>query len=318
MAVSASPVTGRLYPQLVRKPGVRVWQCLTSLVLLGVFVLVVQVALSLFEVVLFAGFGPIMGVQADGSYGGPAPVLYGVALRALYVAFAVAAVAWAFTVRPGWVASVAERIRWRVVLAVLPVVAVAALLQRLGTGLDGSRLAVADPATADSVANPAGWVTVALAVALVGALMDEVVFRGWLAQTFGALLPGERAGVVLAAVASTAGYAWWREPVGAVELVCVALVGLVLFAVATLTGGLETSFMVSAGLALALLVPYAAEQGLDVGYAPRPATWVDVVVALAAGTVGVLLARRAGAAHRGRPEGEGRALSDLSQVRGVR
>jgi uncharacterized protein len=316
--MTASPATGRLYPQLVRKPGVRLWQCLMSLVLLGLFVLVVQVGLSLFEVVLFGGFGPMMGMQADGSYAGPAPVLYGVGLRVLYVAFAVMAVAWAFTVRPGWVASVAERVRWRVALVVLPVAVLAALLQLLGTAVDGSRLAVADPATARDVADPALWVAVAVLAALVGALTDEVVFRGWLAQTFGAVLPGERPALVLSAAASAAGYAWWREPQGAGEVVCVVAVGLVLFAVATLTGGLETPFMVSAGLALALLVPYAASTGLDVAWAPRSATWVDVVAALLAGTAGVLLARRAGAGHRGRPEGEARALSDLSQARGVR
>ena len=96
-----------------------------SVFLFALFVLVVQVFLSLFEIVLFAGFGPMMGVQDDGSYGGPVPVLYGVALRLLYAFFAVAAVAWAFTVRAGWVASVAERIRWRVLLWSLPALVVA-------------------------------------------------------------------------------------------------------------------------------------------------------------------------------------------------
>jgi hypothetical protein len=260
----------------------------------------------------------MMGMQADGAYAGPAPVLYGVALRVVYVAFAVMAVVWAFTVRPGWVASVAERVRWRVAAVLVPVPVVAGVLQWFGTGLDGSRLAVADPATAHDVANPLGWVAIGVAAALVGALMDEVVFRGWLGQTVAAAVPDERAGVALGAVASAAGYAWWREPGSTPEVVCVVLVGLVLYAVATLTGGLEAPFMVSAGLALALLVPYAAQQGLDVGHAPRSATWVDVVVVVVAGALAVLLARRAGAGRRGSPEGEARTLSDLSQARGVR
>ena len=318
MSSTTSTATGRLYPQLLRKPGLRSWQCALSVFLFALFVLVVQVFLSLFEIVLFAGFGPVMGVQEDGSYGGPAPVLYGVALRLLYAVFAVAAVAWAFTVRPGWVASVAERIRWRVLLWSLPALVVAAALQVLGTSVDGSALAPADPGLVHEVTNPVGWAVVGVLAALVGALMDEVVFRGWLGQSFGALLGGERAAVALAAVASAAGYAWWHDPSTPGEVVCVVLVGLVLFAVATLTGGLEASFVVSAGLALALLVPYAVSDGLDVAQGARAASWVDVVVAVVAGAVAVLLARRGGADRRGRPEGEQRTLSDLSQVRGVR
>lgn len=318
--MSTTPITGegRLFPQLLRKPGLRPWQCALGVLLFAAFVLLVQVGLTLFEVVLFGGFGSTMGVQADGSYGGPAPVLYGALLRLLYVGFAVVAVTSAFTVGAGWTVSVAARIRWRVALWVLPALVVAAALQWVLTAVDGSRLAVADPATAHEVAGPLGWGLVGVLVALAGALMDEVVFRGWLAQCFGALVGGERAAVVLAAVVSSAGYAWWHEPRGAAEMVCVFLVGLVLFAVATLTGGLEASFVVSAGLALALLVPYAVAEALDVAASPRSATWVDVVAATGSGALAVWLARRGGAVERGLPEGRGRTLSDLTQVRGVR
>lgn len=318
--MSTTPVIGegRLYPQLLRKPGLRPWQCAVGVLLFAALVVVVQVGLSLFEVVLFGGFGSSMGVQEDGSYGGPAPVLYGVLLDLAYVGFAVLAVAWAFTVGHGWIASVAARVRWRVALFALPALVVAVVLQLVLTGVDGSRLVVADPAVAHEVAHPVGWAVVGVLVALSGALVDEVVLRGWLAQSFGALLPGERAALVLAAAVSCAGYVWWRDPSTAAEVVSVALVGLVLFAVATLTGGLEASFLVSAGLALALVVPYAAAHALDVTPAPRAATWVDVVVAAVAGAVAVVLARRGGAVTRGLPEGRGRTLSDLSQVRGVR
>ena len=60
MTSATSAGTGRLYPQLLRKPGLRPWQCALSVFLFALFVLVVQVFLSLFEIVLFAGFGPMM------------------------------------------------------------------------------------------------------------------------------------------------------------------------------------------------------------------------------------------------------------------
>ncbi len=70
------------------------------------------------------------------------------------------------------------------------------------------------------------------------------------------------------------------------------------------------------GVLLALVVPYEAANALDVAAAPRAATWV--AVAAVAGAVAVVLARRGGAVTRGLPEGRGRTLIDLSQLRGVR
>lgn len=309
---------GRLYPQLLRRPGTRWWQAPVSLVLVGLFFGVVSLLQVLFEVGFYGGFGFAMGVQDDGSYGGPAPVLYTVVQLVVLTALVVVAACWAYSVRPGWLASVTTRLRGRVAVTTLP----AALVAGLGVwGLaaaTGSGPVPTDAAAAGDAADPVVWVAVGLLLALATALLDEVVFRGWLSQALGSLVEDERVALAVAGLGGALAYAWWHRTDSVGGAACAVLVGLVLFAVATLTGGLEAPFAVSLGLTAGLLVPYAARYGLDVAATARPASWTDVVVAVVAGAAAVGLARLARADRRGRPEGEQRGLSDLSQARGVR
>lgn len=309
---------GRLYPQLLRRPGTRWYQAPVSLVLVGLFYGVLTLFLVLFEIGFYGGFGFAMGVQADGSYGGQAPVLYAVVQLLVLVALVVFATCFAYSVRPGWLASVSTRLRWRVGATTLP----AALVAGLGAwGLAAATSGAAepaDPSTVHEVVNPVAWAAIGVLLALATGLFDEIAFRGWLTQALGSLVEDERLALAVAGLGGAAGYAWWHRTDSVVGAVCAVLVGLVLFAVAALTGGLEAPFAVSAGLTAGLVVPYAARYGLDVGMAARPAAWTDVVAALVAGAAAVGLARLAGAARRGQPEGEQRGLSDLSQARGVR
>ncbi len=308
----------RWYPQLLRRPGVGVMQCAASLAAMAFLVAVVQLGLVLLEVIVFGGFGSLMGVQEDGSYGGPVPVLYRVLPQLLYIGFACVAVGVAFGVHPGWVASVAAGVRWRVSLAVLPGLPVAAGVTWVATLAEDSRLVPALPGSMGTAGGSVAWIAIAVLVAVVSASMEEIVFRGWLAQTAGALLSSPPAALVLSGAASALGFAWWRRPDGPRELVCVLALGLVLFALVTITGGLEAAAAVAVGITLALVVPYAAVHGLDVASASRAASWADVAGAVVGGAVAAGGAHMAGAKRRGQPEGPARLLSDLSDLRGAR
>lgn len=308
---------GRLYPQLLRRPGTRWWQAPVSLVLVGLFYGVLTLFLVLFEVGFYSGFGFAMGVQADGSFGGQAPVLYTVVQLVVLAALVVAATCWAYTVRPGWLASVEARVRWRVVVASLPAGLLAGGAAWGLATATGSAPEPADPSTVHEVVNPAAWIGVALLLALATGLLDEVAFRGWLTQALGSVVEPERAGLVLGGLGGALAYAWWHRTDSLPGAAYAVLVGLVLVAVATAAGGLEASFAVSVGLTAGVVVPYAGRYGLDVAFT-RPAAWSDVVAAALAGAAAVLLTRAVGAARRGQPEGEHRGLSDLSGVRGVR
>lgn len=309
---------GRLYPQLLRRPGTRWWQAPVSLVLVGLFYGVLTLFLVLFEIGFYGGFGFAMGVQTDGSYGGQAPVLYSVAQLVVLAALVVVAASWAYSVRPGWLLSVGARLRTRVAAAMLPVALVAGLATWGLAAATGGAPRPADPSTVHEVANPAAWVAIGVLLALATALLDELAFRGWVTQALGSLIEGERAALVVAGLGGAVAYAWWHRVDSVTGAVCAVLVGLVLFAVATATGGLEAPLAVSVGLTAGLVLPYAARYGLDVRMADRPAGWTDVLVAVGAGAAAVGLARVAGAARRGQPEGQQRGLSDLSQARGVR
>ncbi len=293
-------------------------QCAASLAAMAFLVAVVQLGLVLLEVIVFGGFGSLMGVQEDGSYGGPVPVLYRVLPQLLYISFACAAVGVAFGVHPGWLASVAAGVRWRVSLAVLPALPVAAGVTWVATLAEDSRLVPAlQGSTGSAGGSVGGWIAIAVLVAVVSASMEEIVFRGWLAQTAGALLSSPPAALVLSGAASALGFAWWRRPDGPRELVCVLALGLVLFALVTITGGLEAAVAVAVGITLALVVPHAAVHGLDVASASRAASWADVAGAVVGGAVAMGGARIAGAKRRGQPEGPARSLSDLSDIRGA-
>jgi hypothetical protein len=309
---------GRLYPQLLRRPGTRWWQAPLTVVLVGLFFGVLSLFLVLFEIGFYGGFGFAMGVQPDGSYGGQAPVLYTVAQLVVLAVLVVLATCWAYSVRPGWLASVQARLRPRVLAATLPVALVAGLGSWGLAAGTGTAPEPDDPATIHAVTDPVAWVAIGVLLALATAVLDEVAFRGWLTQALGSLVEDERVALAVAGLGGAVAYAWWHRAGSVGGLVLAVLVGLVLVAVATATGGLEAPFAVSVGLTAGLVVPYAARYGLDVAMAPRPASWTDVVVAVVAGAAAVGLARLAGAARRGQPEGEQRGLSDLSGVRGVR
>ncbi|MCF6377097.1 CPBP family intramembrane metalloprotease [Nocardioides KLBMP 9356] len=113
-------------------------------------------------------------------------------------------VLWLFhRLKPRWLSSVAPRLRWRFLLACLPL-AVVALVASLGA-------AILLP-TAGAAGEPVGSVNdftsttrdFLLVIALLTpfqAAGEEYVFRGYLTQAFGSLLPWRRVSLVLAVLA---------------------------------------------------------------------------------------------------------------------
>lgn len=312
----------RRHPRLLRIADSHWWRSVLSVVAFGFAFLCVQLGMTLFEVVLFGGFGGYLGQpMSDGTVTGPVPALYGVAINLLYVGLTVLAVRVGFGVTGGWILSVAGRWRWgwSGVCAVFGLVAGATIVVLGLVGLAG-RVTTSEPEAPTLGALPAaGWVLLAVAVAVSTAALEEVAIRGWLAQSVGALVSSPRVGVLLAAGISTWAFVWLRGPVGPGETIVVASLGLVLFLLVWTTGGVEASIAVNAGLQLAVLAPLAARHGLDTAIADVPPTGLaELVVALAVTVALVVVGRRLRLQKRGRPEQETRELSDLSDVRGVR
>ena len=310
----------RPHPRLLRIPGSAWWRSVASVAVLGFVFLFAQLVLTLFEVVLFGGFGGYLGpVQADGTLGGPVPVVYGVALNLLYVGAAVLAVRVGFGVTGGWLLSVAGRWRWGwsgICAAGAVVVALAVVVLGL-TGLAG-RVTPSESHPATLAAAPAlGWLLLAVAVAVSTAALEEVAIRGWLAQAAGSLASSPVVGVLLAAAVSTAAFVWRRSPVGPGETATLAALGLVLFLLVWSTGGLEASMALNAGLQLAALAPWASRYGLDAAVDVPAAGPGELLVAVGVAAALALAGRRLGLQRRGRPEQETRELSDLSGLRGV-
>lgn len=316
MRLSVDEGRERTHPRLLRMPGGTAWRCVLSLAAFAVAYGVLQLALALFEVVLFGGFGQYVGALPDGTVRGAVPALYGVALNLLYLGIAVLAVRAVFDVRAGWTLSVTGRWRPRWFLVAGVVGALLAVL--VGSLADTADTAGTGGSTGPGPRAAAGWVVVAVLVALSTAALEEVVLRGWLAQSVGALFGRPVVGLVLAAAASTTAFVWLRDPEPGAQTLLLAGTGLALFALVLATGGLEASFAVNAGLQLAFLVPLAAAYGLDTRAAGPDPDLTQLLAVLAAAAVLAALSARTGVARRGRPEGTTRNLSDLSDVRGVR
>ncbi|QSR31929.1 CPBP family intramembrane metalloprotease domain-containing protein [Nocardioides sp. S5] len=111
-------------------------------------------------------------------------------------------VLWLFhRLKPRWLSSVAPRLRWRFLLACLPL-SVVALVASLGVALF---LPVADGAEPVGAVNDFTTTTrdFLLVIALLTPLQaagEEYVFRGYLTQAFGSLLRWRRVSLVLAVV----------------------------------------------------------------------------------------------------------------------
>lgn len=111
-------------------------------------------------------------------------------------------VLWLFhRLKPRWLSSVAPRLRWRFLLACLPL-SVVALVASLGVALFLPVAGGAEPVGAvnDFTATTRDFLLVIALLTPLQAAGEEYVFRGYLTQAFGSLLRWRRVSLVLAVV----------------------------------------------------------------------------------------------------------------------
>ena len=112
-------------------------------------------------------------------------------------------VQWLFhRLKPRWLSSVAPRLRWRFLLACLPL-AVVALVASLGVAILVPSSGAGEPAGAlnDFTSTTRDFLIVIALLTPLQAAGEEYVFRGYLTQAFGSLLPWRRVSLVLAVLA---------------------------------------------------------------------------------------------------------------------
>jgi uncharacterized protein len=186
----------------VGRPGW--WRSLLGAVLLLVLVFgVVPLALGLLALVaMLAGgtsaedAGRILDITEEVTPAGLAALnlLLGSAILSSWL------VLWLFhRLKPRWLSSVAPRLRWRFLLACLPV-AVVALVASFGVALLVPAGAAGEPVGAmnDFTSTTRDFLLVIALLTPLQAAGEEYVFRGYLTQAFGSLLPFRRVSLVLA------------------------------------------------------------------------------------------------------------------------
>ncbi|HSX67005.1 CPBP family intramembrane glutamic endopeptidase [Nocardioides sp.] len=288
------------YHQLQRS-GPRGWwrQVLgILLVVVGMFVLsgVFGIAAYAIEALLAGGLD-----AASDPFDDPGPVLMGGILLGLAAAIPLVLLAsWALHgVLPGFVVSIAGRIRWRYLVGCLGL-SVIALMATLVVGAllpSGTReqLSATTTFTLD-----ARMVALLLTVGLLTPLQaagEEFVFRGYLTQAFGALFPTAVA-VLLPALLFALAHGSQSAPIFVDRLAFGVIAGLLV----VLTGGLE------AGIAMHVVNNWLAfgvailTGGLGEALQPTGGTWWSLPGTLTQSLVylalAVWLARRQGLASR--------------------
>jgi membrane protease YdiL (CAAX protease family) len=231
------------YHQLQRRGPRGLWRQLVGilLVLVGGFILS-----SVFGLVAYAVEALLSGGvdRSADPLDNPGPVLMGGILLGLAATIPlVLLVSWGLHgLRPGWVVSVAGRIRWRYLggclgLSVLAMMATVAVGSLVPSGTREQLSGTAHPVDARMLAL---LVTVALLTPLQAAA-EEFAFRGYLTQAFGAVFPTVVA-VLLPAVLFALAHGAQSAPVFVDRLAFGLVAGLLV----VLTGGLEAGIAMHA------------------------------------------------------------------------
>ncbi|MFI5937505.1 lysostaphin resistance A-like protein [Actinoplanes sp. NPDC051494] len=194
--------------------------------------------------------------------------------------------------RPGTLSSVTGRLRWRWLLACLPVAA--------GTVTLLMAAAMLLPGETTAQDRLAGWGPFALSMLVLlvvvppQAAAEEYLMRGWLLQGLGGWFRGPWVPIVVQAVAFAALHGW-GTPWGFADLV---VFGLVAGLLTVRTGGLEAAIAlhVANNLLGSVIVAAYGDLGTDETAADMPwqAVAVDVPLLIAYAVVVLWLARRRG------------------------
>ncbi len=241
---SSLPTTPAPYHQLLRGPRRRWWRPLIALALAlpGVFLFA---ALAVVPFVVAAviwhpdDIEDFISRQLDVATMGPAGFIYLNATLIGLIPAAVLSIWIAHGVRPGYVSSVAGRIRWkwllRCVLTLLPLwaiyIGVGVLVERGGSP------------------RPESWpalLVIVLVLTPLQAAGEEYFFRGWIMQNVGSFFARPIVGVVVSVTVSSAAFALAHgsfDPWVVGSLVCFAAAA----GIATWrTGGLEAAIVLHA------------------------------------------------------------------------
>jgi membrane protease YdiL (CAAX protease family) len=186
----------RPYPQLLRGPNHAWWRPLLSTAVVGACLLMAVIAFGLVMLVAMGADGTVDEARLSAWEISPTGLLLTNLTLALMIPTAQAAVWVGHGWRPRWVASVLGGVRWGwlarcylLSLAVLLVINLALI------GIDGGMDLAPD--------RQAGlYALVVLTTTPLQAAGEEYLFRGWLSQAVGSLIPSKVVGAVAAAVVS--------------------------------------------------------------------------------------------------------------------
>jgi membrane protease YdiL (CAAX protease family) len=226
------PAAGTDYARIIRSGGRAGWRSLAGIVLALVALLFLTGLLSQALIALAwatTGSGITFAEYAAQAYAFERPSGM---LAANLATAALAPVCWALLVvlhrlRPGWLSSVQARIRWRYLLVCLVVAAVV---------LIGGQLALRPMPDWTIGAGAGAFLMIILLTTPLQAAAEEVIFRGYLLQAFGSLLPRWLA-VVLAALV----FALLHGSQSPAMFVDRLALGLIAGALVVRTGGLEAA-----------------------------------------------------------------------------
>ncbi|MGZ4616497.1 MAG: CPBP family intramembrane glutamic endopeptidase [Actinomycetes bacterium] len=285
---------GDRYPQLLRTPRHRWWRSLLGLLVASGFVVGGAVLVVLAISLAASGLGG-SDPFAEGAPGPETPL--GLLETNLAIAVILPSVALAVLLvhreRPGWLSSVAARLRWRVLLRLLPV---ALLVVALFFGLS----LLVPPAGLGSVQPPSASTLLALLAVILlttplQAAAEEYGFRGYLTQVLGSWFSRPVAGALVAAAVSAALFALAHGASDPWLFSDRVAFGLVASWVAWRTGGLEAAVALHIANNLVALVYGAATGTLADAFAMTAVDWPYVVLDVAMLVVfAVLVARLAG------------------------
>lgn len=276
------------YPQLQRTPGYRGWQpVLGAVMMLATFfvaaslVLIPLLLLALAAQTAFTGqdFGAAFSDAARLDPVTAASMLYVNLTLASGTLVAAALTLWLHRLRPGWLMSVAGRVRWRLLRACVGLSVVVLIVSLLV----GSLLPGADEVAASGTqVSPWDGEKVALALVILlttplQALGEEVVFRGYLMQALGSFF-GSRYGSAVAVIGTSVVFALAHGAQNPPLFVDRLAFGLLAGYLVVRTGGLE------AGIALHVLnnlVAFGAALGfgdVTASLSVSSVPWSNIVV----------------------------------------
>lgn len=288
---SPVPAQPLAYHQLLRGPRARWWKPFVSfLLLIGLLGVALAVIFTLGDLV-FAGtsdepFGRAFSQGIDLEGFGPLAELVGDLALAVLIPVTMLATWWVHRVRPGFVSSVAGRIRWRWLLR-CSLVLLPLWLVYLAVGY------LADP---PALGRPEGWgllLVLALVATPFQAAGEEYLFRGWLVQNVGSFFRRPVVGWVVSTLCSAGLFAAAHGSFDPYVFGDIAALAVAACYLNWRTGGLETGIAlhvvnnVTVGLTTVLIGGYA-ESYVDESTTGSPLQLTVSVVVLAIATATVL------------------------------